>query len=194
MGYQYIYVMKDLTKSFPGGKEVLKNVYLSYYPGAKIGVLGPNGSGKSTLLKIMAGIDKEFNGEAWAMDGTKIGYLEQEPKLNPKKNVMENIMEALGEKTALLEKFNDVSNKLGEVTDEDEMNKLLEEQASLLGYRPKIEIAMDALRCPPGDADVKTLSGGEIRRVASARCCCPSPTFCCSTNRPTTSTPNRWPG
>jgi len=173
--YQYIYVMKDLSKSFPGGKEVLKNVYLSYYPGAKIGVLGPNGSGKSTLLKIMAGIDKDFNGEAWAMDGTKIGYLEQEPKLDPKKNVMENIMEALGEKTALLEKFNNVSNKLGEVTDDNEMNKLLEEQATLQekieacgGWEieREIEIAMDALRCPPADADVSKISGGEKRRVA----------------------------
>jgi sulfate-transporting ATPase len=173
--YQYIYVMKDLSKNFPGGKEVLKNVYLSYYPGAKIGVLGPNGSGKSTLLKIMAGLDKEFNGEAWAMDGTKIGYLEQEPKLDPKKNVMENIMEALGEKTALLERFNDVSNKLGEVTDENEMNKLLEEQAALQekieasgGWEieREIQIAMDALRCPPADADVTKISGGEKRRVA----------------------------
>jgi sulfate-transporting ATPase len=173
--YQYIYVMKDLSKNFPGGKEVLKNVYLSYYPGAKIGVLGPNGSGKSTLLKIMAGIDKEFNGEAWAMDGTKIGYLEQEPKLDPKKNVMENIMDALGEKKKLLDDFNEVSNKLGEVTDEDEMNKLIEVQAALQekieacgGWEieREIEIAMDALRCPPGNADVTKISGGEKRRVA----------------------------
>src|ERR1700722_11622636 len=113
--FQYIYVMKDLTKVFPGGKKVLENIYLSFYPGAKIGVLGPNGSGKSTLLKIMAGRDKEFNGEAWAMDGVRIGYLEQEPKLDESKNVMENIMEALGEKKSLLDRFNDVSNKLGEV-------------------------------------------------------------------------------
>src|SRR5256885_11761741 len=116
--YQYIYVMKDLSKAFPGGKEVLKGIYLSFYPGAKIGVLGSNGSGKSTLLRIMAGIEKDFNGEAWAMDGTRVGYLEQEPKLDPKKNVMENIMEALGEKKALLDKFNEVSMKLGEVTDD----------------------------------------------------------------------------
>jgi len=173
--YQYIYVMKDLTKVFPGGKKVLESVYLSFYPGAKIGVLGPNGSGKSTLLKIMAGRDKEFNGEAWAMDGVKIGYLEQEPKLNEKISVMENVMEALGEKKALLDRFNEVSNKLGEVTDDDEMNKLIEEQGELQekieacnGWEleREIEIAMDALRCPPGNADITKLSGGEKRRVA----------------------------
>src|SRR5436190_3416969 len=151
--YQYIYVMKGLSKNFPGGKEVLKNVFLSFYPGAKIGVLGPNGSGKSTLLRIMAGIEKEFNGEAWAAEGTKIGYLEQEPKLNEKKNVMENIMDALGDKKALLDRFNEVSMKLGEVTDDNEMNKLLEEQGELQekieavgGWEleREIEIAMDA--------------------------------------------------
>jgi ATP-binding cassette ChvD family protein len=167
--------MKGLSKSFPGGKEVLKNIFLSFYPGAKIGVLGPNGSGKSTLLKIMAGIEKDFNGEAWAMDGTKIGYLEQEPKLDPKKNVMENIMEALGEKKALLDKFNEVSMKLGEVTDDAEMNRLLEEQGALQekieatgGWEieREIEVAMEALRCPPKDADVTKISGGEKRRVA----------------------------
>jgi len=173
--HQYIYVMKDLTKAFPGGKKVLENIYLSFYPGAKIGVLGPNGSGKSTLLKIMAGRDKEYNGEAWAADGVKVGYLEQEPKLDDSKNVMENIMEALADKKALLDRFNDVSNKLGEVSDDDEMNKLIEEQGELQekieacnGWEleREIEIAMDALRCPPKDANVKTLSGGERRRVA----------------------------
>ncbi len=173
--YQYIYVMKDLTKVFPGGKKILEGVYLSFFPGAKIGVLGPNGSGKSTLLKIMAGRDKEYNGEAWAADGVKIGYLEQEPKLDEKKNVMENIMEALGDKKALLDRFNEVSNQLGEVTDDEEMNKLIEEQGELQekieavggwDIEREIEIAMDALRCPPKDADVTKLSGGERRRVA----------------------------
>ncbi len=173
--YQYIYVMKDLSKVYPGGKEVLKNVYLSFYPGAKIGVLGPNGAGKSTLLKIMAGIEKDYNGEAWAMDGTKVGYLEQEPKLDTKKDVMGNIIEALGEKKALLDKFNEVSNKLGEVTDDIQMAKLLEEQGELQekieatgGWEieREIEVAMDALRCPPKDADVTKISGGEKRRVA----------------------------
>jgi len=156
--HQYIYVMKDLSKSYPGGKKVLENIYLSFYPGAKIGVLGPNGSGKSTLLKIMAGRDKEFNGEAWAAEGVKVGYLEQEPKLDDKKNVMENIMEALADKKALLDRFNDVSNQLGEVMDDDKMNKLIEEQGELQekieacnGWEleREIEIAMDALRCPP---------------------------------------------
>ncbi len=173
--YQYIYVMKDLSKTYPGGKEVLKNIYLSFYPGAKIGVLGPNGSGKSTLLKIMGGLEKDFNGEAWAMDGVKIGYLEQEPKLDEKKDVMGNIIGALGEKTKLLERFNEVSAKLGEVTDDNEMNKLLEEQGTLQekidacgGWEieREIEVAMDALRCPPRDADVTKISGGERRRVA----------------------------
>ncbi|MFO0388186.1 MAG: energy-dependent translational throttle protein EttA [Alphaproteobacteria bacterium] len=175
MSYQYIYVMKDLSKAYPGGKEVLKNIYLSFYPDAKIGVLGPNGSGKSTLLKIMAGLDKEFNGEAWSAEGARVGYLAQEPQLDPKKNVMENIMEALADKKALLDRFNEVSMKLGEVTDDAEMNKLLEEQGELQekieacgGWEieREIEIAMEALRCPPKDADVTKISGGEKRRVA----------------------------
>src|ERR1700733_965153 len=118
--YQYIYVMKDLNKTFAGGKKVLEGIWLSFFPGAKIGVIGPNGSGKSTLLRIMAGLDKDFTGEAWPAEGVKIGYLEQEPRLDPKKDVMGNIMEALGEKKALLDRFNEVSNKLGEVTDDAE--------------------------------------------------------------------------
>lgn len=173
--YQYVYVMKDLFKSYAGGKEVLKGVYLSFLPGAKIGVLGPNGSGKSTLLKIMAGLDKEFNGEAWAAEGARVGYLPQEPQLDSSKNVMENVMEALGEQKDLLDRFNEVSNKLGEVSDEDEMMKLIEEQGELQekieatggwDIERDVEIAMDALRCPPKDADVSKISGGERRRVA----------------------------
>ncbi len=173
--YQYVYVMKDLSKSYPGGKEVLKNIYLSFLPGVKIGVLGPNGSGKSTLLKIMAGLDKEYNGEAWAAEGARVGFLPQEPQLDPKKNVMENIIDALGEQKALLDRFNEVSNRLGEVTDDDEMMKLIEEQGELQekidatggwDIERDIEIAMDALRCPPKDADVTKISGGEKRRVA----------------------------
>ncbi len=173
--YQYVYVMKDLSKSYPGGKEVLKNIYLSFLPGVKIGVLGPNGSGKSTLLKIMAGLDKEYNGEAWVAEGARVGFLPQEPQLDPKKNVMENIIDALGEQKSLLDRFNEVSNKLGEVTDNDEMMKLIEEQGELQekieatggwDIERDIEIAMDALRCPPKDADVTKISGGEKRRVA----------------------------
>jgi ATP-binding cassette ChvD family protein len=173
--YQYVYVMKDLSKSYPGGKEVLKGIYLSFLPGVKIGVLGPNGSGKSTLLKIMAGLDKEFNGEAWAADGVRVGYLAQEPQLDASKDVMGNIIEALGEQKALLDRFNEVSNRLGEVTDDDEMNRLIEEQGELQekieatggwDIERDIEIAMDALRCPPKDADVTKISGGEKRRVA----------------------------
>lgn len=173
--YQYVFVMKDLSKTYTGGKEVLKSIYLSFLPGVKIGVLGPNGSGKSTLLKIMAGLDKEFNGEAWATEGARVGYLPQEPQLDASKDVMGNIIDALGEQKALLDRFNEVSNKLGEVTDDDEMMKLIEEQGELQekieatggwDIERDIEIAMDALRCPPKDADVTKISGGEKRRVA----------------------------
>lgn len=178
MSNQYIYVMKALTKAYAGGKKVLDDVYLSFYPGAKIGVLGANGSGKSTLLRIMAGIDTDFHGEAWAAEGTKIGYLEQEPQLDPTKTVHENVMEGLQEKKALLDRFNEVSMKFGEVTDDKEMDALIAEQAELqekidaMGaweIDREVERAMDALRCPPGDADVTKLSGGEKRRVALAR-------------------------
>lgn len=176
--YQYVFVMQNLTKVFPGGKELFKGITLSFLPGAKIGVLGVNGAGKSTLLKIMAGVDKEFNGEAWAADGVKVGYLEQEPKLNPDKNVIENIMDGLGETRDLLREFEEVSAKFAEPMSDEEMNALIEKQAELqekidacngwdLGRT--IQIAMDALRCPPADADVTKLSGGEKRRVALCR-------------------------
>lgn len=175
---QYVFVMQNLTKVFPGGKELFKGITLSFLPGAKIGVLGVNGAGKSTLLKIMAGVDKEFNGEAWAADGVKVGYLEQEPQLDPKKNVMENIMDGLGETRDLLKRFEEVSMRFGEEMTDDEMNGLINEQAELQekidacngwDLERTIEIAMDALRCPPADADVTKLSGGEKRRVALCR-------------------------
>ena len=175
---QYVFVMQNLTKVFPGGKELFKGITLSFLPGAKIGVLGVNGAGKSTLLKIMAGVDKEFNGEAWAADGVKVGYLEQEPQLDPKKNVMENIMDGLGETRDLLKRFEEVSMRFGEEITDDEMNDLINEQAELQekidacngwDLERTIEIAMDALRCPPADADVTKLSGGEKRRVALCR-------------------------
>ncbi len=176
--YQYIYVMQNLSKVFPGGKELFKNISLSFFPGAKIGVLGVNGAGKSTLLKIMAGVDKEFNGEAWAAEGVKVGYLEQEPKLDPSKNVMENVMDGLGETVALLKRFEEVSMKFAEPMSDDEMNALIEEQAALQekidaangwDIERTVQIAMDALRCPPADTDVTKLSGGEKRRVALCR-------------------------
>ncbi len=176
--YQYVYVMQNLTKVFPGGRELFKGITLSFLPGAKIGVLGVNGAGKSTLLKIMAGVDKDFNGEAWAADGVKVGYLEQEPKLNPSKNVMENIMDGLGETRDLLKRFEEVSMKFAEPMSDEEMDALINEQAELQekidacngwDLERTIEIAMDALRCPPSDADVTKLSGGEKRRVALCR-------------------------
>ena len=173
--YQYIYTMKNLSKTYPGGRELFKNISLSFLPGAKIGVLGINGAGKSTLLKIMAGIETEFTGEAWAADGVKVGYLPQEPKLDETKNVLQNVLEGAGEIKEHLDKFEEVSMKFGEPMTDDEMNDLLAVQADLQekidaadGWEleRRVEIAMDALRCPPGDADVKPLSGGEKRRVA----------------------------
>jgi sulfate-transporting ATPase len=176
--YQYIYVMKGLGKTYPGGREVLKDIRLSFLPGAKIGVLGANGAGKSTLLKIMAGVEKNFSGEAWAAEGASVGYLPQEPELDASKDVAGNVTEGLGEIKALLERFEEVSAKFGEELDEDEMNALITEQGELQekidaanGWEldRTVEIAMDALRCPPGDADVATLSGGERRRIALCR-------------------------
>ncbi|MBO43401.1 MAG: energy-dependent translational throttle protein EttA [Rhodospirillaceae bacterium] len=176
--YQYVYVMKEMSKVYPGNREVLKDVTLAFFPGAKIGVLGYNGAGKSTLLRIMAGMDTEFSGEAWAAEGASTGLLAQEPELDQAKTVEENVLEGLGAQKALVDQFEAVSMKLGEVTDEDEMTNLIEEQAKLQekidaadawDLSRTVEIAMDALRCPAGDADVTTLSGGERRRVALCR-------------------------
>ncbi len=176
--YQYSYVMKDVRKVYPGGREILKGLTLSFLPTAKIGVLGANGAGKSTLLKIMAGKDKDYSGEAWAAEGARVGYLEQEPELDPKLTVEENVMSGLGEVKDLVDRFNELSAKFAEPMDDDEMNTLLAEQGELQekidavnGWEldRTIEIAMDALRCPPGDADVTKLSGGERRRVALCR-------------------------
>ena len=178
MTHQFVYVIKGLSKTYPGGKTVLKDIWLSFFPGAKIGIVGHNGAGKSTLLKIMAGLDKEFNGEAWAAEGIKVGFLPQEPKLDESKNAFDNVMEGLKEKKKLLEDFNAISEKLGEVSDNDAMMKLIEEQGALQEkidaanaweLDREIEVAMEALRCPPGEAAVKTLSGGEKRRVALAK-------------------------
>ncbi len=170
--------MKGLTKVYPGGREVFKDIWLSFYPGAKIGIIGVNGAGKSTLMKIMAGMDTEFNGEAWAAQGTTVGYLSQEPELNPNLTVEENVFEALAETKGLLDRFEILSARFAEPMTDDEMNNLLTEQAELQekietanawDLSRQVDIAMDALRCPPGDADVKTLSGGEKRRVALCR-------------------------
>ncbi len=175
---QFIYVMKELSKTYPGGKKVLDNVWLSFYPDAKIGVLGVNGSGKSTLLKIMAGLDKEFTGEAWAAQGARVGYLAQEPQLDPSKTVAQNIIDGLGEIKETVDRFNVVSELLGTVEDPDEMQKLMDEQAELQtkidaadawDLERTVELAMDALRCPPGDSPVTNLSGGERRRIALCR-------------------------
>ncbi len=176
--YQYIYVMKGLGKTYPGGREVLKDIWLSFLPGAKIGVLGLNGAGKSTLLRIMAGEDKDFVGEAWAADGIKVGYLPQEPALDPQKDVAGNVTEGLAEIKDLLERFEAVSARFAEPLSDEEMNDLIALQGDLQekiehanGWEldRTVEIAMDALRCPPGDADVASLSGGERRRVALCR-------------------------
>jgi ATP-binding cassette ChvD family protein len=176
--YQYIYVMKGLTKIYPGGRKVLENIWLSFLPGAKIGVLGLNGAGKSTLLKIMAGLDKDTAGEHWVAEGATVGYLHQEPVLDPTKTVQDNVLEGLAGTKALLDRFEAVSAKLGEEISPDEMETLIAEQAELQekidaadawDLQRTVDIAMDALRCPPGDADVTKLSGGERRRVALCR-------------------------
>jgi ATP-binding cassette ChvD family protein len=173
--YQYVYVMKDLTKAFPGGREVFKGITLSFLPGVKIGVLGVNGAGKSTLMKIMAGIETEFGGEAWAAPGATVGYLSQEPHLDPNMTVGENVEEAFADLKAAIRRFNDISNRFAEPMSDDEMNALLIEQGDLQekidnqdGWEldRRVDIALDALRCPPADAKVTTLSGGERRRVA----------------------------
>ncbi len=176
--YQYVYTMSHLTKTFPGGREVLKDVTLAFLPGAKIGVLGVNGAGKSTLMKIMSGEEKEYNGEAWAAEAAEVGILHQEPELDPSKDVYGNVLEGMRETHELLQEFEEISLKFAEPMDDDEMNALIEKQGELQekidavggwDLERKLEIAMDALRCPPKDADVSKLSGGERRRVALCR-------------------------
>jgi ATP-binding cassette ChvD family protein len=176
--YQYVYVMKDLTKAYPGGREVFKGITLSFLPGVKIGVLGVNGAGKSTLLKIIAGIETEYGGEAWAAEGVRVGYLAQEPHLDPTKTVGENVAEAFADLRKAIARFNEISEAFMEPMDDDKMNDLLTEQAGLQevidaadgwDLDRQIEIALDALRCPPPDAEVGPLSGGERRRVALCR-------------------------
>ena len=176
--YQYVFQMEHMSKTFPGGKQILKDIHLSFFPDAKIGVIGVNGSGKSTLLKIMAGLDSEYTGEARLVDGAKVGYLPQEPELDPNKDVFGNVIEGVADQKSLLDRFNDISAKFAEPMDDDEMNAVLAEQADIQeqidaaeawDLDSKVEMAMDALRCPPGDTAVANLSGGERRRVALCR-------------------------
>ena len=178
MAPQFIFIMKDLRKIVPPKREILKGIWLSFYPGAKIGVLGANGAGKSTLLRIMAGVDQDFLGEAKPADGVRTGFLPQEPRLDPDKDVRGNVEEGVAEIRGLLTRFDEINARLGEPLDPDEMEKVLEEQARVQDaieaaggwdLDRTVEIAMDALRCPPGEADVATLSGGEVRRVALCR-------------------------
>ena len=166
-GPQYVYVMKGLSKTYPGGKQVLKDIWLSFYPGAKIGIVGVNGAGKSTLMRIMAGMDKEFTGEAWAADGVRMGYLSQEPQLDPSKNVRDNVLEGVAKKKALVDRYNEIASNYTDET-ADEMSKLQDEieAQGLWDLDSQVDQAMDALRCPDGDAEVTNLSGGEKRRVA----------------------------
>ncbi|HSB42252.1 MAG TPA: energy-dependent translational throttle protein EttA [Methylomirabilota bacterium] len=178
MAHQYIFVMKDLKKIVPPKREILKGIWLSFYPGAKIGVIGANGAGKSTLLRIMAGVDRDFLGEAWPADGVRVGYLPQEPSLDRAKDVRGNVEDGVAEIRGLLTRFDEINARLGEPLGADEMDKVLAEQARVQDaieaangwdLDRTVEIAMDALRCPPGETEVGTLSGGEIRRVALCR-------------------------
>ncbi len=168
--YQYVYVMDRLSKTYPGGKQVLKDIRLSFLPGVKIGVVGLNGAGKSTLLRIMAGVDKDYTGDAWAAEGARIGYLAQEPELDPTKDVFGNVLDGVKEKRALLDRYNEIAVNYSDET-ADEMAKLQDtiDAQNLWDLDSQIEMAMDALRCPAGDADVAKLSGGEKRRVALCR-------------------------
>lgn len=176
--YQYSYVMKGLGKTYPGAKPTFSDITLSFLPDAKIAVIGVNGAGKSTLMKIIAGIDKDYVGEAWAAEGVRVGYLEQEPHLDPKKNVFENVMDGMGEIKQVVDEFNEISAKFAEPMSDDEMNDLIARQGELQDkidaadawdLDSRVELAMEALRCPPKDADVNVLSGGERRRVALCR-------------------------
>src|SRR5438105_1367553 len=173
MAAQYSFVMKGLTKAFPGQKPILNNIHLQFYQDAKIGIVGPNGSGKSTLMKIMAGRDKEFTGEAWPGEGITVGYLEQEPQLDPAKTVRENVMDGVRPVADMMDRFNAISAQMADPGDDfdalmAEMGELQEKIDAVDGWTldNQLEIAMDALRCPPGDSEVTNLSGGEKRRVA----------------------------
>ena len=165
--YQYVYHMDGVSKTYPGGKKVFENIHLNFLPGVKIGVVGVNGAGKSTLLKVMAGMDKDFQGEAWAAKGARVGYLSQEPYLDPALDVRANVMEGVKAKQAKLDRYNELAMNYSDET-ADEMARLQDEidAENLWDLDNQVDIAMEALRCPPDDADVESLSGGERRRVA----------------------------
>ena len=179
MAAQYAYVMKDMTKSFPGAqKPVLSHINLQFYHGAKIGIVGPNGAGKSTLMKIMAGIDKEFQGEAWPGENITVGYLPQEPQLDPSKTVLENVKDGARDVADMVDRFNAISAEMGDPKDDTDFDALMEEMGELQGkidavdgwtLDNQLEVAMEALRCPPSDWSVENLSGGEKRRIALTR-------------------------
>ncbi|MEZ5419618.1 MAG: ATP-binding cassette domain-containing protein [Vicinamibacterales bacterium] len=200
---QFVYTMKGLGKVHEPDHQVLKDIWLSFLPGAKIGVLGLNGAGKSTLLKIMAGLDHNFRGEAFPGDGVSVGYLPQEPQLNPAKDVRGNVEEGVAEIRQLLDAYDAVNMKLGEEMSPEQMDKVLEEQARLQDridatnawdLDSRLDLAMDSLRLPPGDADVTTLSGASGAAWRCAGSCCSRRIRCCSTSPPTISTPSRWAG
>ncbi|MEP3920382.1 ATP-binding cassette domain-containing protein, partial [Ascidiaceihabitans sp.] len=165
--YQYVYHMSGVSKAYPGGKKCFENIHLNFLPGVKIGVVGVNGSGKSTLMKIMAGLDKDFTGEAWHAEGAKVGYLPQEPQLDPALTVRENVMLGVAEKKAVLDRYNELAMNYSDETAE-EMGQLQDkiDAENLWDLDSQIDVSMEALRCPADDADVTTLSGGEARRVA----------------------------
>ena len=192
MARQFVYHMQGLTKTYPGNRKVLENINLSFYPDAKIGVLGVNGAGKSTLLRIMAGLDKEFTGEAWAPRAPASATCRRSRSSMPARSVRENVMEGVAPQKATLDRFNELAMNYSDET-ADEMTKLQDEieAKGLWDLDPKVDQAMDALRCPPDDAEVTTLSGGERRRVALCRLLLEKPDCCCSTSRPTISTPSR---
>ncbi|MES2493971.1 MAG: energy-dependent translational throttle protein EttA, partial [Pseudomonadota bacterium] len=179
MAAQYAYVMKDMTKTFPGAsKPVLNNISLQFYQGAKIGIVGPNGAGKSTLIKIMAGVDREYTGEAWPGENITVGYLEQEPQLDTSKTVLENVKDGARQTADLVDRFNEISNIMADPPEDADFDALMEEMGDLQGkidavdgwtLDNQLEIAMEALRCPPGDWSVESLSGGEKRRIALTR-------------------------
>ena len=187
MAAQYAFVMKDMTKAFPGAqKPVLSNINLQFYHGAKIGIVGPNGAGKSTLMKIMAGIDKEFSGEAWPGENVTVGYLAQEPQLDPSKNVLENVKDGARETADMVDRFNAISAEMGDPKEDTDFDALMEEMGELQGkidavdgwtLDNQLEVAMEALRCPPSDLPVDNLSGGEKRRIALTRLLIQKPTI-----------------